>query len=185
MRRQGAKELRELVLDVGNTFWPLMEQFISIMDSLRLATHTLQGDGAKLSDVMGAFIRVHAAMVETVNDSKCTLSATTVSALNSIYQRRVKFIYHPAHLVTFALDPRYARQCKASPAVIRKWLKELAGPMDEADALTLMQEYAAFRASITDPDAADICGRPRRLQTPSSGGVRGARTSTRTSPSWH
>lgn len=76
------------------------------------------------------------------------------SAIKSIFQQRFKFLYHPIHLVTFALDPRYAMVCKAAPSVIRHWVKTLHGV--EADQAELINEYGRFRASITDPTQADI-----------------------------
>ena len=54
-----ARELRATVLDIDDSFWPRLPQFISLMQPIRLAIHTLQGDQAKVSDVMGAFIRIH------------------------------------------------------------------------------------------------------------------------------
>jgi hypothetical protein len=111
-----ARELKAVVLDLDDTFWPVLPQFISLMQPLRLAIHTLQGDQAKLSDVMGAFIRVHNTQSLYVASAECTLSATTRSSLRGIFQRRFKFLYHPVHLICFALDPRYAKVCKAPPS---------------------------------------------------------------------
>ena len=54
-----AAELKKTILDLDNSFWPLMPQFVELMQPLRLAIHTLQGYHAKLSDVMSAWVRMH------------------------------------------------------------------------------------------------------------------------------
>jgi hypothetical protein len=132
----------------------MLPQFIALMQPLRLAIHTLQGDQSKLSDVMGAFIRVHNAQSLYVESEDCTFSATTRSSLRGIFQRRFKFLYHPVHLICFAIDPRYAKVCKAPPSVIRHWAKRLHDV--EADEAELINEYGRFRASMTDPSQSDI-----------------------------
>ena len=72
-------ELKAAILDLGNKFWPLLPQFIRLMTPLRLAILTLQGDHAKLSDVMGAWIRIHASQMDLLADETCTFQAQTSS----------------------------------------------------------------------------------------------------------
>ena len=118
-------ELKAAILDLGNKFWPLLPQFIRLMTPLRLAILTLQGDHAKLSDVMGAWIRIHASQMDLLADETCTFQAQTRSQIKSIFVARFKFLYHPAHLVAFALDPRYSQVCTAPSFILRHWLRVL------------------------------------------------------------
>ena len=149
-----ARELKAVVLDLDDTFWPLLPQFITIMQPLRLAIHTLQGDHAKLSDVMAAYVRIHHEQTTFMASAECHLSASTKLTLGSVFRRRFKFLYHPVHLIAFALDPRYAKLCKAAPSVIRHWAKKLHGVAD--DEAALINEYGRFCASMNDPAQADI-----------------------------
>ena len=148
------KALKAVVLDLDNKFWPGLPQVIELMQPLRLAIHSLQGNYSKLSDVMGAWIRMHNTQWQLLSSDACRFSASTISSVKSIFTRRVRFLYHPVHLIAFALDPRYASVCKAPPSVIRKWLKALHGVA--ADDASLVTEYGAFRAALTDPSQADI-----------------------------
>ena len=120
-------ELKAAILDLGNKFWPLLPQFIRLMTPLRLAILTLQGDHAKLSDVMGAWIRIHASQMDLLADETCTFQAHARSRrrqartqIKSIFVARFKFLYHPAHLVAFALDPRYSQVCTAPSFIIMR-----------------------------------------------------------------
>jgi hypothetical protein len=147
-------ELKTLVLDLDTSFWPILPQLIALVQPIRLAIFTLMNDNAKLSDVMAAFVRIHEAQMTFVASPGCTLTASTKSSLRSINQQRFKFLYHPVHLVAFALDPRYAQKCKAAPSVLRYWMKTLH--MEESDEEALVNEYGRFRASMSDPAQADI-----------------------------
>ena len=152
--KENAQKLKTTILDIDGTFWSLLPQFCSLMQPLRLAIHTLQGDTAKLSDVLGAFVRIHAGLMEALESSECTFKDETRDQLKDIFSKRFKFLYHPIHLITFALDPRYAKVCKALPSAVRHWLKRLHGL--SADSAALVNEYGLFRASFADPAQADI-----------------------------
>ena len=152
-----AKELRATVLDLLDEFWPLLPQFVELMTPLRLAIQSLQGNHATLSDVMGAWLRIHNTQTLLVDSATCLFSAATKASVKSIFRSRFSFLYHPAHLVAFALDPRYAKVCKAAPSVIRHWLRQLYGADAGDDVLVaLVSEYGMFRASATDPQHQDI-----------------------------
>ena len=152
-----AKELRATVLDLLDEFWPLLPQFVELMTPLRLAIQSLQGNHATLSDVMGAWLRIHNSQTLLVDSATCLFSAATKASVKSIFRSRFSFLYHPAHLVAFALDPRYAKVCKAAPSVIRHWLRQLYGADAGDDVLVaLVSEYGMFRASATDPQHQDI-----------------------------
>ena len=187
LSKAGAKELKAVIVDVDGTFWPLLGQFIKLMQPLRLAIHTLQGDQAKLSDVMGAFVRIHDGQEQFVASEACTFSSDTKSALRrapallpaparacphlptpahthahsptwmrgrTIFQRRFLFLYHPIHLVAFALDPRYAKKCAAAPSVLRSWIKKLHNK--STDDAALVNDFGSFVASFDDREQADI-----------------------------
>uniref|UniRef100_A0A7S2NQZ8 HAT C-terminal dimerisation domain-containing protein n=1 Tax=Haptolina brevifila TaxID=156173 RepID=A0A7S2NQZ8_9EUKA len=152
-----AKLLKRTILDLDGVFWPLLPQFITLMQPLRLAVHTLQGNHAKIGDVMGAWVRIHNAQMELLSSSTCTFSSATVAHVKATFSARFRFLYHPIHLVAFALDPRYVSICKAPPSVIRYWIRELYGAEGDAHTLTqLVSEYGLFRASAQDPAQADI-----------------------------
>jgi hypothetical protein len=152
--KENAQKLMTTILDIERCFWPRLPQFVSLMQPLRLAIHTLQGDHAKLSDVMGAFVRIHAGLMETLASDTCTFAQLTRDALTATFAKRFKFLYHPVHLITFALDPRYAQLCKAAPSVLRHWLKRLHGV--SADEAELVNDFGQLRASFNDPAQADI-----------------------------
>ena len=152
--KENAQKLKATVLDLDGSFWPRLPQLVSLMQPLRLAIHTLQGDRAKLSDVMGAFVRIHLGLMETLASEKCTFLQETRDALMATFAKRFKFLYHPIHLITFALDPRYAKVCKAQPPVLRHWLKRLHGVA--ADDAALVNDFGLLRASFDDATQADI-----------------------------
>ena len=107
--------------------------------------------------------------------------------LPEIFEKRFAFLYHPVHLVAFALDPRYvtaalARAATAAPGdgggaateaaaaanlapsgVIRHWLRALGGDL----AASLIPEYGAFRAAAFSSDASDLFTSPA-MEEPSA-----------------
>ena len=153
--KPGAKDLKKLIVDVDDEYWSLLSEWVDMMQPLRLAIHCLQADYATLSDVFASFVRVHRGMNETFDEARCeTFAIATRGALKEIFAKRFNFLYHPIHLVAFALDPRYAPYCKAPASVIRHWIKELHNNSSDND--DLIAEYGLFRASQTDALQADI-----------------------------
>ena len=89
-----AKELKAVILDLNESFWPILPQLVAIMQPIRLAIHTLQGDYAKLSDVMGAFVRIYHGQVSRTRHASCH------------------------HLVTFSSHSRHILVTFSSPGCI-------------------------------------------------------------------
>lgn len=143
--KTGATELQKLILDQANTFWTPLQQFVDFMDPLRYAIHTLQADRARLSDVYACFVRVHKRQTMFMAGNGCTFSEETKGEVERIFKKRFEFLYHPAHLVAFALDPRYAKDGGAPLSVVRHWVKTLHNNPDESAALTA--DYAKFIGS--------------------------------------
>ena len=148
--KENAQTLKATILDLESSFWPRLPQFVALMQPLRLAIHTLQGDHAKLSDVFGAFVRIHSGLMATLASEKCTFVQETRDKLTTTFASRFKFLYHPIHLITFALDPRYAKLCQVPPSVLCHWLKRLHGVTAEDAAL--INDFGLLRASFEQTD---------------------------------
>ena len=119
--------------------------------NLHTATLVLQRDFATLSDVFFSCIAIDRMQKEQtlLNSLESAFSGQNINtAIKGIFDRRFKFIYHPAHLVCCALDPRYTSKIPGDINIgntIRFWLKKFCQG-DEQD--KIIRQYGEFRRHL-------------------------------------
>lgn len=126
--KENSADVGALIRDVE--FWRRVQVFIDTMEPVRRALKMLQSDRATPADVYAQWIEVH---------REHAGNATLVDIL----EKRMDFLIHPLHFVSYAFHPRYCH-LGFPRAVAMHWMRRLAEDVDEVNADKLESEMMWF-----------------------------------------
>lgn len=108
--KDGSSDLRSTMMSVD--FWARVDAFVEAMNPLRHAIMGLESDAATLADVYAHWIEIHGAHA---------MHATASAALLDVLQKRIDFLIHPLHFVSYAFHPLYCKVSSIARVVVRTW----------------------------------------------------------------
>jgi len=170
------RRVRELVLDVeDDSFWDRVQLLIAVLEPIRLSLLILQSDSACMGDVYAQWIGVHRTHSEMVG-----LDETTRKELLELSQKRMDFLIHPIHFVSYAFHPSFAKDRHVPTVVARKWLHNIADvlkvharprnpPYDAFPSLDSPRVHSVPTASWLPPTCGQLDYQPVRYRDPSTG----------------
>lgn len=139
--KDNATAVRKLVIDGEQTFWESCELLIRVLDPIRLSLLVLQGDSATLADVYAQWIAIHRAHAGI--ERAAFEVETTSKALLDILEKRMDFLLHPAHIVSYAFHPHFAQSSSIEIALVRELAHLLANDLSLRSATTLPDDFEA------------------------------------------